>query len=190
MSARFVPLFTPRLRLRRLTPADAATVGRYRADPAVARYQGWHPTDADPARLAAWFADQAMADAAVADGSGLLVAITLVTDDALIGDCTLRVRAPGEELDPVADALGPSAELGYSLAPAHQGHGYATEATAALCAWAFASLGVARIVAMTDVRNQPSIAVLERLGMIRVACVPTKLRGAATLAAWYELRPG
>ena len=189
MTTRFGPLTTPRLVLRRLTPADATTVAVYRADPAVARYQGWHPSDADPARLAAWFADQATSDAGAPDGSGLLVAITLRSTGAVVGDCTLRMRSPGEELEPVADGPSPSAELGYSLAPAHQRHGYATEANRALCAWGFAHLGLARIVAMTDLRNRPSIAVLERLGMARFACVPTKLRGAATLAAWYELRP-
>ena len=173
----FAPLTTARLVLRRLTVADAAAVARYRAIPAIARYQSWQADDADPERLAAWFAQHGAGEPDDAQGAGLLVAITLRAGGALIGDCTLRIRhdVPG------------TAELGYSLAPEHHGHGYATEATGALCRWALTLPTIARVVALTDIRNRRSIAVLERLGMIRIAVIETKLRGEATRALWYQL---
>lgn len=175
--ARFVPLTTARLVLRRLTVADAPTVAAYRADPDVARYQSWHAADADPQRLAAWFAQHADAEAGDRDSAGLLVGITLRDGGALIGDCTLRIH--GDDVQ--------TAEIGYSLSPHHQRRGYATEAIAAMCRWALALPAVNRVVAVSDVRNQRSIKLLERVGMARIACIETSLRGEPTRALWYQL---
>jgi RimJ/RimL family protein N-acetyltransferase len=176
-AVRFEPFTTARLVLRRLTVADAATVAGYRSDPAVARYQSWHAADADAERLAGWFAQHAHCEPDDRDGAGLLVALTLRTGGALVGDCTLRVH--GDELQ--------TAEIGYSLAPAHQRRGYGAEAIAAMCRWALAHPTIGRVVAISDVRNHRSIGLLERIGMIRIACVETKLRGEPTHALWYQL---
>lgn len=173
----FAPITTARLVLRRLTVADAVAVADYRADPDVARYQSWHAADADAARLATWFAQHERSEAGDRDAAGLLVAITLRQGGALIGDCTLRVH--GDEPQ--------TAEIGYSLAPAHQRHGYGAEAIAAMCRWALAQPPITRVVAISDVRNHRSIALLERIGMVRIACIETKLRGEPTHALWYQL---
>jgi RimJ/RimL family protein N-acetyltransferase len=173
----FAPITTARLVLRRLTVADAATVASYRADPDVARYQSWQAADADPERLAAWFAQHAGCEPGDRDGAGLLVGITLRAGGALIGDCTLRIH--GDEPE--------TAEIGYSLAPDHQRRGYAAEAIDAVCRWALAQPPIGRVVAITDVRNRRSIALLERIGMVRIACIETKLRGEPTHALWYQL---
>ncbi|HVV85503.1 MAG TPA: GNAT family N-acetyltransferase [Kofleriaceae bacterium] len=173
----FAPITTTRLVLRRLGVADAATVARYRADPAIARYQSWQPADADPDRLASWFAQHAASEPGDRDSAGLLVAITLRAGGALIGDCTLRIHGDQPH----------TAEIGYSLAPAYHHQGYATEAIGAMCRWALALPAIGRVVAVTDVRNRPSIGVLERVGMARIACVETKLHGEPTHALWYQL---
>ena len=62
------------------------------------------------------------------------------------------------------DDLG-TAEIGYSVLPAFQGRGYATEAAHALVAWGFAQPGVRRIVANCRFDNPASIRVLEKIGM-------------------------
>jgi len=54
--------------------------------------------------------------------------------------------------------------IGYSLLPAYQRKGYATEAVRALIAWAFSHPEVGRIVAETLPDNEPSIRVLLRAG--------------------------
>ena len=75
---------------------------------------------------------------------------------------------------------GPTdAEIGFSLASAYQGHGYAREAVAGLLDYAFGTLGKSRIEALTDVRNTRSIAVLERLGFVRDAAMrePVEFKG-------------
>lgn len=69
----------------------------------------------------------------------------------------------------LADARAAQAEIGWTLDPRHQGHGYATEAAAALAAFAFDTLGVHRLYARLDVENTGSVRVCERLGMRREA---------------------
>lgn len=69
-------------------------------------------------------------------------------------------------------------ELGWTLAREHWGFGYATEAARAVREWAYAELGVERLVSLTDPRNARSIAVVDRLGGEPVELVPT-VHGAA-----------
>jgi RimJ/RimL family protein N-acetyltransferase len=60
---------------------------------------------------------------------------------------------------------GPDIELGYTLARAAWGHGYATEMAGALVAHAFGTLGVPRVMAQVEPENARSRHVLEKLGM-------------------------
>lgn len=62
-----------------------------------------------------------------------------------------------------------SFEIGYTIARAHWGKGFAPEAASALMQYAFTQLGVRRIIAEADVRNTRSCRVLEKLGMRREA---------------------
>jgi RimJ/RimL family protein N-acetyltransferase len=55
--------------------------------------------------------------------------------------------------------------LFWALFPEHWGHGYATEAAAAMIAYAFSTLRLRRIVATTEHDNTRSINVMRRLGM-------------------------
>ncbi len=61
------------------------------------------------------------------------------------------------------------AELGYKFLPGHRGHGYATEAAAALVDVAFSTIGAHRVCGRLDARNAASARLLERLGMRREA---------------------
>ena len=58
----------------------------------------------------------------------------------------------------------PEPQLLYGLLPAYWGRGFATEAAAAACGFAFETLGCAEIRAATDIPNAASGAVLRRLG--------------------------
>ena len=60
-------------------------------------------------------------------------------------------------------------EVGYVFAPPFHGHGYATEAVGALLDLAFSGLGLHRVVARLDARNEPSARLAERLGLRREA---------------------
>jgi RimJ/RimL family protein N-acetyltransferase len=59
----------------------------------------------------------------------------------------------------------PCVEIGWRLAFAAWGHGYATEAARLAIAYGFAEGGLAEIVSFTVPANRRSIAVMERLGM-------------------------
>ena len=69
-------------------------------------------------------------------------------------------------------------EIGYTFAAAHQRQGYAQEAMRAILAYAFGTLELHRIMAVADCRNEPSIRLLERLGMRR--------EGHFLQNAWYK----
>lgn len=79
-------------------------------------------------------------------------AITLVGEDRLIGTLGANGKRQGKVF-----------EIGYSLARAHWGHGYAVEVVGALVARLFAE-GARRVCADTDPDNAASNRVLERLG--------------------------
>lgn len=61
----------------------------------------------------------------------------------------------------------PAVEVGWRLAHAHWGHGYATEAARAAVAFGFEQAGLTEIVSFTNVGNLRSRRVMERIGMAR-----------------------
>lgn len=65
--------------------------------------------------------------------------------------------------------FAPAVEIGWRLAPAHWGKGYATEAAREALRTGFEDLNLDQIVSFTVAANRPSWAVMERLGMTRDA---------------------
>ena len=61
----------------------------------------------------------------------------------------------------------PAVEIGWRLAAAHWGRGYATEAARAVLAYGFERLALPEIVSFTTVANVRSRRVMEKLGMRR-----------------------
>jgi ribosomal-protein-alanine N-acetyltransferase len=59
----------------------------------------------------------------------------------------------------------PEFGLFYALSPSYQRQGYATEAAKALIDYAFAQLGLKRIIATTTFENEASIGVMRNVGM-------------------------
>jgi RimJ/RimL family protein N-acetyltransferase len=170
----FAERYAERILIRRFRPKDAAAFAAYRSDPGTARYQSWDGysltqaerfiedmADADPGMPGVWF------QFAVADTIG----------DELMGDVALRVVAE--------DAA--RAELGFTFAPEHQGKGYATEAVTEVIGYARERLDVTVVFAIADDRNQPSIALLERIGMHRVATERALFKGGWCDEHTYEL---
>jgi RimJ/RimL family protein N-acetyltransferase len=142
-------LATARLRIDALRPADAEALFACRADPAVARYQGWRPADVAAAR--AFIAAQPLKP----EHGWFQRAIRLREDGTLIGD--LGVNLPEEACD--------SVEFGVSIAPVVQGRGYAGEAMRAVFDHVFGPLGRHRVHASVDPRNLACMALLRALGM-------------------------
>jgi len=145
------PIETPRLRLRDFAARDLEAFLAYRADPEIARYQGW--SDYTRADAEAFFANQARAE--LGAPGWYQVGIAARGSDTLLGDCALHFL--GER----------QVELGFTLARAHQGQGLMTEAARTLLGFLFGELETHRVSARLDVRNEACAKLLERLGFRR-----------------------
>ncbi|MEQ1769369.1 MAG: GNAT family N-acetyltransferase [Devosia sp.] len=144
-----VILTTERLILRPFRPEEAGLYAAINSDPDTMRYLGGPRS-------------RAMSDAEVSGANECLaasgygkVAIERRSDGAFMGMCGLSREGW------FPDDL----EIGWRLAPAARGHGYATEAAQAWIEYGFATLALPRIISIADVPNQRSIAVMQRLGL-------------------------
>ncbi|WP_349371571.1 GNAT family N-acetyltransferase [Salinarimonas sp.] len=147
-------LETERLVLRPWRDADRAPFAALNADPAVMTFF--------PAVL-----DRLDSDAAAArfrarfdrHGWGLW-AVEVKGGPAFVGFTGLN---PAPETLPFAPAM----EIGWRLARAAWGRGYATEAARAALRFGFERLRLPEIVSFTTPLNERSVAVMERLGLRR-----------------------
>ena len=149
------PRSTERLTLRPATPEDADAMFGYRSLEPVARWMTQLPIDTESWR--ATFAERSP------------YALTILLDGEVVGDLFLKTEdawAQAEVRDSAHDVF---AEIGWCLAPAHEGHGYATEAVRELLAVAFDGLGLRRVIAICFADNEPSWRLMERIGMRREA---------------------
>jgi ribosomal-protein-alanine N-acetyltransferase len=149
-----VVLTTPRLRLRELDPSDYDDVRALDADPAV---QWWRGARAIPPEETREFLTALASERAHAPRSRWVLGITVPPERSVVGTCWLLCQWP--------DWLG--AEVGYQLARAHWGRGYATEAVRAIVAHGFVALGLRRIWARVNPGNTASCRVVEKAGLRR-----------------------
>jgi RimJ/RimL family protein N-acetyltransferase len=84
-----------------------------------------------------------------------------------VGDLYLKVKDAWSQHEVAKDAERTEAEIGWVLAPAHQGRGYGAEAVAALLEICFDQLGLRRVTAACFAANESSWRLMERLGMRR-----------------------
>lgn len=73
----------------------------------------------------------------------------------------------------------PQLQLLYGLLPGCWGRGLATEAAARICELAFEELGFHEVLAATDLPNDASVRVLQRLGMKQVRTSDEGVAGTA-----------
>jgi RimJ/RimL family protein N-acetyltransferase len=167
----FEPIVTERLRLRRSLPDDAEAISGYRSDPEVRRHQGWERTDPDAVRRDIL----EMVDRVPGEPGGWVqFSVERIEDGLLLGDVGLSP----------ADGEPGVMKVGYTIDPAHQRHGYATEAIAALVGYAFEVLGADVVRAYADVDNVASIRVAEKVGLRLVE----RIRHVDDDGVWYGVR--
>lgn len=94
-----------------------------------------------------------------ADGDALVLAAVETATGRQVGEFMLRLKS-------VESRQG---EMGWSLHPDAQRHGFATEGARELLRLAFDEAGLHRIIAGCDTRNGASLRVMERIGMRREA---------------------
>ncbi|GAB3251214.1 GNAT family protein [Nocardioides dilutus] len=146
---------TGRLTVRAMVDADVEPFVAYRSDPDVARYQSWQDYSLEQGRaLVAGMQDLRPG----LPGEWYQFALVDASGD-LVGDLAACVDADEHR----------QLEVGFTLAPEHQGKGYATEALRGLLAYAFDTMGMHRVVAVTDADNAAAAALFTRVGFRKEA---------------------
>ncbi len=146
-----VILETPRMMLRTWTLDDAEAAFAIYGDPEVMHFLGGRP-DQNVEETRTRLAERRIAPQ---EQHGFcLWAMVEKTTGNVVGSCGLQ------HLDRGADV-----EVGYHLARAAWGKGYATEAAAASLRHGFEQLGLRRILAVVNPANHASRRVLEKISM-------------------------
>jgi RimJ/RimL family protein N-acetyltransferase len=141
-------LETERLRFRMLRASDFPTYETWCADIDVMRYIGGKTLE----RALAWRHLSNLVGHWALLGHGYYGVEEKATN-ALIGRVGFTSQ-PG----------WPGFELGWTIAPAYQGRGYATEAARMLLEYAFQELDQPHVISIIHADNTPSRKVAERLG--------------------------
>lgn len=151
------PIRTERLLLRPFEPGDLTALHAIYSDEQVVRWLYNDARSLEETREA--LAHKVAGSALRAEGEWLSAAVVLGYTGELVGDVSLLWASEAHR----------QGELGFAFATGHHGRGYATEAARPLLAFAFAELGLHRVVGRLEPRNAASARVLEKLGMRREA---------------------
>jgi RimJ/RimL family protein N-acetyltransferase len=151
------PLRTRRLTLRLMTPADTDDVYAYQSREDVCRYLLFDPRSREV--VAEKVAAHALATTLEKDGDYLQLALELPAT------ATTPARVIGDSYFTIASVENSHGEIGWTLHPDFAGMGYASEAARAVLAIAFRQIGLHRVHAELDPRNNSSVALCKRLGM-------------------------
>jgi RimJ/RimL family protein N-acetyltransferase len=151
------PMQTERLLLRPFAEGDLEALHEMQSDEGVVRYLYHDVRSVDEVR--AVLARKIAGVTIAGEGDALSAAVVLRDTGQLVADVSLWWVSEGHQ----------QAEVGFVVHPAHQRRGYATEAARPMLDFAFAIMGVHRVVGRTEARNTGSARVLEKLGMRREA---------------------
>lgn len=151
------PVCTARLMLRPLVSADIDDLVAYRSLDDVCRFVPFVPMDHQTVRerLATQWARTEITE----EDQAVTLGVESAETGDLVGDVVLFFRS--------AEHRG--GEIGWVFHPVYSGQGYASEASHAMLHLAFDQLGLHRVTARIDARNQSSLRLAERLGMRREA---------------------
>jgi RimJ/RimL family protein N-acetyltransferase len=170
-TGRFDMIRTDRLLMRRWRDSDCAPFAALNGDPETMRFfpepLDRTASDALVDRIEARFDQQ---------GYGLW-ALEIASTGQFIGFAGLN---PVPDDVPGADGM----EIGWRLARQAWHHGYATEAARAALTVAFDGAGLAEVWSFTSELNEPSMAVMRRIGMTEVGRFDHP-----RIAAGHPLRP-
>jgi RimJ/RimL family protein N-acetyltransferase len=178
-----------------MRPEDTPAFCSMRLDPDVGRWQGWRALEPPAARA---FVGEYAAGPWLRPGHWCQFTIADPATDCFLGD--IGVRFPEDPRRPL--------EVGLSLSRAAQGRGLASEALATLlpalasgdpggagtgagtgpggCRGEGCAVGA---TAVTDARNLACVALLERVGFVRVATEAAEFRGLPCVEHHYLWTP-
>lgn len=145
---------TERLLLRPLRQTDLPYLQHYAVRPDVYRYM---PVPAQTEEMIAAFLETRLQDQQNEAANRFTFAVEPIECGFLVG--TVRIA--------IDDTENRQGDIGFAIDPDYQGQGYMTEAVLSALRFGFRDLALHRIWAMTDVENQRSQKLLERVGMMR-----------------------
>lgn len=142
-----------RLRLRRMDRPDAETMFRYWSDPEVVRYMNMPPFTSEEDT----FEMINMLNGLSESEDALRWGIELKEKALLIGSCGFNVWQ-------LSGAY--RGEIGYDLGRDYWGQGYMAETLQLLLTFGYETMGLNRIEALVDPRNDNSRRLLQKLGFV------------------------
>ncbi|KJR44511.1 Ribosomal-protein-serine acetyltransferase [Desulfosporosinus sp. I2] len=151
---KFSKIETERLILRKFKETDAETFYQYRTNPEVALYQGEMWVNFKIEQAVEFVKEQMDFEPGIPD-SWFQIAIELKNTGNLVGD--LAIHTLPQDIN--------QAEIGFTLNPSYQNKGFGIEAVRNLLGLIFNVWNRHRVIAITDVRNEPSIKLLDKIGM-------------------------
>jgi RimJ/RimL family protein N-acetyltransferase len=175
-----ISLYTERLCLREPTRRDAEALYDLFADEEVMEGLGREPVSAvEDVRAMI----EGMISGWRTEGLGPFVFESAATDRQVVGQAGLMIfDMRGWTASTWADAGSHAQpELGWALIRAHWGRGYATEAAAAIRAWAYEHRSIERLVSLISSNNVRSQRVAERLGAVPTESVAPVDSGRETV---------
>ena len=180
-------LYTERLCLRMPAAEDADDLYALFADPEVMRGLGKEPVSAVGEVRA--MIEGGMIGGWRTDGLGAFILETAAADRQVVGQAGLMIFDRRDWTPSTWANAGSHAqpELGWALTRAHWGHGYATEAAAAIRDWAHERPNVDRLVSLISPDNVRSQRVAKRLGAMPTETV-TPADSKRTTVVWMHSR--
>ena len=147
------PIRGDRLLLRPLTSRDIDALLAYRGREDVCRYVPFEPMTREgiTERLTGQWARTEL----TGEGQSLTLGAEVSQTGELAGDIILFWHSEEHA----------GGEIGYVFNPSLGGRGYATEAVTMMLRLGFEELGIHRIIARIDERNDPSVRLARRVGM-------------------------
>ena len=102
----------------------------------------------------------------------------IVLDGKVVGSIGMTVNQSYE-----------TAEIGYTLQREHWGNGIIPEALKAVLSWALRDLGLAKVSAQADIRNERSWKVMDKVGMTRegISRNDHVIHNVRTGMVWYSI---
>jgi RimJ/RimL family protein N-acetyltransferase len=170
----FLPQLTKRLILRRFIDLDLDRFLSYRQDIQVARFQSWSILSYTEAQS---FISEMHTEEIGKPGEWFQIAIAHKQSNLLIGDIGIQVYTE----------YPTTVEIGFTLNRQEQGKGYGREAVCALIRSLFESGNINKIVAITDIRNEPSVHLLRWLGMRLSYSEEVEFKGEWCVEQTFEL---
>jgi RimJ/RimL family protein N-acetyltransferase len=146
------PMRTERLLLREFRDSDYDDIHAYATDERTVRYMDWGPNTPEETRK---FLGEHLVDQQTWPRPNINLAVELTEEGKVIGSIRLGQGPHGD------------ADFGYSYGSPYWRRGFGYEAAHALVAAAFEIVGLRRVWATCDARNQGSFAIMEKLGMRR-----------------------